>query len=158
MPGPPKKPRALRVLQGNPARRPLPRNEPQPRQASKRMAPPSALGAEGKREWRRISPELNRLGLLTVLDRTALFGYCDAYDRWMWALGLLKQTQDQRSRLRLTRAARQERRECLTFLREFGLSPASRAGVTAEVFEAPEKEGESFAEYLARRNKGGKKK
>ena len=35
--------------------------------------------------WRRITPELERYGLISKLDRAALALYCQAYARWVWA-------------------------------------------------------------------------
>ena len=43
---------------------------------------PSWLSPVAKREWKRVTPELARLGLLTKLDRNILAGYCAAYALW----------------------------------------------------------------------------
>jgi phage terminase small subunit len=42
------------------------------------------LIAEAKKEWRRITPELQSLGLIARIDRAALALYCQAYARWVW--------------------------------------------------------------------------
>lgn len=78
-----KKPTALRVLEGNPGKRPLPVNEPKPAP----IAPtcPSWLGKEARKEWRRLAPLLHRLNLLTQLDRGDLAAYCDSYGRMVEA-------------------------------------------------------------------------
>ncbi len=72
--GPAPKPTRMKVLAGNPGKRPLNRREPQPKPGLPRC--PAQLSEEAKREWKRISKELDRLGLLTVLDRAALSAYC----------------------------------------------------------------------------------
>jgi P27 family predicted phage terminase small subunit len=46
---------------------------------------PRHLDAEAKREWKRISAELIKLGLLTSVDRAALACYCQNYSRWVAA-------------------------------------------------------------------------
>src|SRR5262245_3472717 len=65
----------------NPQRkRPL---EPQP--AVQVPACPSHLDRTAKREWRRITPELKKLGLLSHLDRAALAAYCQCWAEWVSA-------------------------------------------------------------------------
>lgn len=46
---------------------------------------PKHLLPEARREWRRITPELERYGLISKLDRSALSLYCQAWARWVWA-------------------------------------------------------------------------
>lgn len=78
--GPLPKPVALRVLEGNAGKRPLdlaagvnPRIEI--------PTPPKHLGVEAKKEWKRITPLLEDLGLISGLDRAALALYCQAAGR-----------------------------------------------------------------------------
>ncbi len=79
-PGPPPTPTNLKLLRGNPGKRKLNANEPDPEPA---IPPcPSHLDKVAKKEWRRISKELLALGIISRLDRAALRGYCDAYGRW----------------------------------------------------------------------------
>jgi P27 family predicted phage terminase small subunit len=42
---------------------------------------PKHLSAEARKEWKRITPELLKLGLLTRIDGAALELYCRAYGR-----------------------------------------------------------------------------
>ena len=51
---------------------------------------PSWLDREGKAEWRRIVPELERLGLLSTLDRAVLSAYCDVWSKFVELRRLLK--------------------------------------------------------------------
>ena len=46
---------------------------------------PRHLLPEARKEWRRITPELERYGLISKLDRSALSLYCQAWARWVWA-------------------------------------------------------------------------
>jgi len=77
------KPRALRVLEGNQSKRPLNSNEPKPK--SGKVTCPRFLSPSAKDEWRRISPELSRLGLLTQVDRSALAIYASAWGDYVTA-------------------------------------------------------------------------
>ena len=82
MPGPPPKPTKLKLLAGNPGHRPLNLSEPQPTGIP---TCPRHLDKDAKAEWKRISAELIKLGLLTSVDRAALAGYCQSYSRWVAA-------------------------------------------------------------------------
>ena len=46
---------------------------------------PKHLLPEARKEWRRIGPQLERYGLVSKIDRTALALYCQSYARWVWA-------------------------------------------------------------------------
>jgi P27 family predicted phage terminase small subunit len=81
--GRPPKPTALRKLQGNPGHRPLPTGEPQPELGV--PSRPEWLLPEAKREWNRIVPELERLGLLAKVDRALIAAYCQCWARYVAA-------------------------------------------------------------------------
>ena len=55
-------------------------NEPKP-DAEVPDCPPE-LGPVAQKEWQRLSIELNKLRILTQLDRAALAAYCGAYSLW----------------------------------------------------------------------------
>lgn len=74
------KPTVLKVLEGNPGKRPLNLNEPKPNKKAPRL--PSWLEPEAKKEWRRMTKVLEQIGVLTEVDATAFAGYCQAYARW----------------------------------------------------------------------------
>lgn len=73
-------PTAIKVLEGNPGKRPLNTNEPTPEKKAPKC--PSWLDSEAKKEWRRMSKLLEQLGVLTEIDMAAFSGYCQAYARW----------------------------------------------------------------------------
>lgn len=78
--GPLPKPAALRALEGNAGKRPLDLAGG----VNPRIEIPSApkhLGVEARKEWKRITPLLEELGLISGLDRTALALYCQAVGR-----------------------------------------------------------------------------
>jgi P27 family predicted phage terminase small subunit len=80
-------PTALKVLRGNPGKRPINKQEPKP--APKVPDMPMWLSAEGKAEWRRVVPELDGIGMLTKVDRAALAAYCAAWARLVEAERLI---------------------------------------------------------------------
>ena len=137
--GPAPKPTALKVLEGNPGHRPINRSEPRPRPVAPKC--PTWLAAEAKREWKRIAPALERLGLLTEIDGVALAGYCQSYARW-------RQCQEVLAKDGLTfktesgyTAARPEVAignraliEVRAFCVQFGLTPSARARM--QLYEA----------------------
>jgi phage terminase small subunit len=74
------KPTRLKVLTGNPGKRPLNDSEPGPEVAIPDC--PGELGENARREWSRLVGELAALKLLTNFDRAALAAYCGAYALW----------------------------------------------------------------------------
>ena len=74
------KPTAIKVLEGNPGKRSLNTAEPKPEKKAPRC--PSWLEEEAKKEWKRMSKQLEQLGILTEIDMAAFAGYCQAYARW----------------------------------------------------------------------------
>lgn len=79
------KPTAIKILAGNPGKRPLNRNEPQPPAPESTPYAPRHLNDEAKREWRRIGRVLLALGLYTEVDRAALAMYCQNWGIWVTA-------------------------------------------------------------------------
>jgi P27 family predicted phage terminase small subunit len=73
------KPSHLKLVTGNPGRRPL--NEQEPRPPKKLPDPPAHLSAAALEEWQRVAPMLNTLGVLTLADRGVLATYCQSWGR-----------------------------------------------------------------------------
>lgn len=130
IPGRKPKPTNLKVLEGNPGKRPLPKNEPKPAPIAPKC--PAWLDSIGKREWKRVAPVLFRLGLLTEVDGTALAGYCDAYSMWRRAReglrdGLTFSTPNgyllQKPEVSIANTAMKHVR---AFCEQFGMTPSSR--------------------------------
>lgn len=69
-----RKPTNLKVLEGNPGKRPLPKNEPKPAPIAPKC--PSWLPAAGKRLWKQLAPKLSALGLFTEVDGAAFAAMC----------------------------------------------------------------------------------
>jgi P27 family predicted phage terminase small subunit len=73
-------PTAIKILEGNPGKRPL--NEYEPKPEKKAPPCPKWLEKEARKEWKRLAPKLEMLGVLSELDMAAFAEYCQAYARW----------------------------------------------------------------------------
>jgi len=150
--GPPPTPTRLKLIRGNPGRRPL-RREPEPACAPKCPEPPPHVTEHGADEWRRTGPELHRLGLLSVLDMSAFEAYCIAYGRWRKAEEELVDAElvvpgstENRVANPLLKIATRAARDLIRFGSEFGLTPSARARVAAgRVFPEDSKFGDLLA-------------
>ena len=117
---------------------------------------PAHLGAEAKREWKRVSRELAGYGLLTRIDRAALALYSEAWGRWVEAEEALRKYgvmikapsgfPMQSPYLAIANKAMEQMRAMLT---EFGMSPSSRTRVHA----VPPPREDSALEELRRRRR-----
>ncbi len=75
-PGPPPKPRKLKLLEGNRGKRSLDLDEPQPELGAPSM--PDDLSPYAAEAWADLVPKLDRMGLLTEVDGPALRVLCEA--------------------------------------------------------------------------------
>lgn len=148
--GPAPKPTALRVIEGNPSRRPLNKLEPRPRPA--RPPCPRWLLVDARKEWHRLVPELERLGLLTIVDGAALAAYCQEWGRYVDAQhqlarygALMKPTASGYIQENpYATVARKALQAVKAFAAEFGLTPASRTRIAAP----PPPENDPWADIL----------
>mgnify|MGYP000876640778 CR=1 FL=1 len=132
------KPTALKVLEGNPGKRPLNQNEPKPESTAPRC--PSWLEQEAKNEWRRMSKTLEAMGLLTLVDKAAFAGYCQAYARWKEAEEFLskhgtifKTPSGYIQQVPQVSIAQTYLKVMKDFCSEFGLTPAARTRISVDV-------------------------
>lgn len=130
------KPTALKALEGNPGKRPLNEHEPVPPKGTIRC--PAWLEAEAKKEWKRLAPSLEAMGVLTAVDITAFAGYCQAYARWKEAEefiskhGSIFQTPSGYvQQVPQVSIAQQNLKIMQSFCSEFGLTPATRSRIIA---------------------------
>jgi P27 family predicted phage terminase small subunit len=90
----------LRAVEGNPGHRPIPGSGPSStdggdgggkklRADTVRPTCPKELSKEAKKEWRRLVPILEELGLLGRTDRGHLAAYCASFARFIEAEGHL---------------------------------------------------------------------
>lgn len=131
------KPTAVKILEGNPGKRPL--NDAEPRPTAKLPPCPKHLNDEAKKEWRRISKELLKAGLLTTIDRAVLATYCQAWGRWVEAEEQLRKHGPivkspsgypiQNPYLSVANKAMQQMQKVMP---ELGMTPSSRSRIKAE--------------------------
>jgi len=143
MASPKSKPTKLKILEGNPGKRPLNENEPIPQSIAPKC--PNWLLAEAKKEWKRLATELERLGLLTIVDRVAFAGYCQSYAKWKAAEEFIKKNgttyripkRDKEGKIISVyiaqfpevAIARHNLRQIRMFAQEFGLTPSARGRI-----------------------------
>jgi len=129
------KPTAIHKLNGNPGRRKLNDKEPTPEIVVPEI--PEYLTDEAKKEWKRITPELERLGLISEIDRAGLAAYCQAYGRWVEAekmiaqKGFLYKTKnDNITTSPLLWVSNKAFDQMNKMLVEFGMTPSSRSRIS----------------------------
>jgi P27 family predicted phage terminase small subunit len=144
----------MKILHGDKHKDRINLSEPKP--ARERPTCPKHLSKEARKEWHRIVPELESLGLLSKMDRAALAAYCQAYGRWVEAQenlrdeGTLYETARgnviTNPRLWVANKALEQMHK---FLTEFGMTPASRTRISTGGFG----EDEDPMEAVLRRNR-----
>ena len=130
------KPTALKLLEGNPGKRPINEHEPVPPKGTVKC--PTWLEPEAKKEWKRLAPSLEAMGVLTQADLTAFAGYCQAYARWKEAEEVISQhgsifqtPSGYVQQVPQVSIAQQNLKIMQSFCSEFGLTPATRARIIA---------------------------
>lgn len=83
--GPRALPANVHVLRGNPSKKPIGDLAGEFQPEVEIPGVPSWLWSEAKKEWKRISVELEKYGLISKLDRAALVLYCQAWAKMVWA-------------------------------------------------------------------------
>ncbi len=128
------KPVVLKQLEGNPGKRPLNLNEPKPLPIAPEC--PEELKPLAKKIWNRFYPELEILGLLTIIDEMAFAGLCQNYAIYLETEKFLEEN----GRVIRTRSGAIKARpevaianNALNFVKafaaEFGLTPSSRGRI-----------------------------
>lgn len=138
--GPRPLPNNIHILRGNPSK--IPAHKLNDSLSPEIEIPncPSHLLPDAKKEWKRIAPQLELLGIISQMDRSALAVYCQSYARWKQAeekikelgeSGLIDETPSGYKQISVwlqvsNRAVEQMHK----FMCEFGMSPSSRSRVT----------------------------
>ena len=156
---PPRKPTAIKKLEGNPGKRPLNENEPQ--FDSSTPTCPAWLTQTAKREWRRVLPLLTEVpGLITQMDRAELAAYCQCYADYVAVVNKIKSLKGttyevlnaQGETTYRTYPEIEQRNSLLTQIRafctDFGGNPVSRSRMTVPQGSKKNKEIDPLEELL----------
>ena len=136
------KPTRLKVIAGNPGKRPLNKNEPKP-MTNTPDCPPE-LSPAAQQEWKRLVSELSALNMLTNLDRVALATYCEAYALWVEAISairkygtMVKSPSGYPMQSPYLAIANKQAEIMMRIASEFGLTPASRSRIAVPIEPDP---------------------
>ena len=124
------KPAALRILDGSAKVNPGRVNQHEPEPSSSRPVMPATMSPDAKKAWKDLVGWLDGMGLLTSTDQHAMRRYAEG---WADYLALLREWRKTMFNDRCPVAARLKNVELQLnrLAAEFGLTPASRAGLVA---------------------------
>ena len=108
-------PTALKLLKGNPGKRPLNQREPKPKEGF--PSPPRWLNGAARTEWFRVKDAMEETGAITKADRAMLLAYCLYYAKFE-ERAKLGETLSPPDMLRMQSLAA-----------EFGLTPSGRSRI-----------------------------
>lgn len=143
--GPAPKPTALKIIEGNPGKQKLNRDEPKPPVSPKIPRPPKRLLPDAKDEWKRLAPVLVRLGVLTEVDWDAFAELCQNYAYYIIAdRRIVEKGEAAVMAMQTTPSGYTQQHPYLSLRRQyyeqwhrgladFGLTPASRARIAVDV-------------------------
>lgn len=138
------KPTNLKLIDGNPGKRPLNGKEPKPKPVKPTC--PTWLNVDAKKMWKCLEKELEKLGLLTNIDGQAFSAACQSYGIWVECERILQEKGRVVSIVRMNKDGNfigeyeQQRPEVSigntalknfkVFCAEFGLTPSSRSSIS----------------------------
>jgi len=134
------KPTRWKLLTGNPGKRRLNPNEPQP-EATIPDCPPE-LGPAARREWDRLVIDLAKLRMITNLDRAALAAYYGAFALWAEAMEQIQKygtviKSPTGYPVQSPYVANCQAEIIIEIAAEFGFAPVSRSRIAAPVEAEP---------------------
>jgi len=132
---PPRLPTKIKQLRGT--LQPCRENKKEPQVRLSIPDPPTHLDNRAIDEWNQVTKELFDLGIIGKIDRSALAAYCQSYAIWAEASDRLKEeglvimtTNGNLIQNPLLTIVNRSRESVRVFLREFGMTPASRPKVS----------------------------
>lgn len=137
--GRPAKPTQLKLVQGNPGKRAVNGNEPEP-DLLQDLTPPPHLAAPVAAVWNQLAPQLRKAHILTVIDTPALEIACDAIAVFRLSMEktadgkvLVKNAETGNVSLSPWEIVKSMSvKRALAVLREFGATPAARSKVVVD--------------------------
>ena len=152
------KPTEQKKLEGNPGKRKINEKEPKPDVVI--PPPPDHLDGIALEEWYRITPELQKLRMITALDRAPLVALCQAWGDYIKACEKLEEEgevlisdkgnayQNPWANFKTSAMDR-----ILRISAEFGMTPSARTRLKVEM---PTEEDEMKSILTRKREKGSK--
>ena len=145
--GRPPKPTNIKILEGNPGKRPLNEYEPKPKKKAPRC--PNWLDTAAKTEWRRLSRNMADLGILTEIDMASFAAYCQAFARWKEAEEfiskhgtIVKTPSGYWQQVPQVSIAQTYLKIMNRLCEQFGLTPSSRSRIIADTLDESDLEME----------------
>jgi P27 family predicted phage terminase small subunit len=147
--GPAPKPKPLRDVDGGASHRPEVPNQPDPPKGQ--IDPPAWLDGEALELWHRCVPSLQVTGLARPIDAGVLARYCDMWAEWLECRriiakhgpdGVIRAESKEKGKLGritsyrelpATSRKRKLHQMLIVLEREFGLTPAARTRITADL-------------------------
>lgn len=146
-------PTALKVVRGNPGKRPLNEDEPTPPKGIPDA--PDYLSPAAAAHWPVVAKQLDDAGILTGIDAQALAMYCEAFATWREAMDMIRVEGPivkapsgypiQSPWLGIANRAHDDLRKLLI---EFGMTPSARTRIKA----TPKDDGDVYAGFVKKRN------
>lgn len=135
--GPAPEPSAIRLIKGNPSKKPINRAEPRPDAVIPDC--PGHLDKRAKQEWATLCPILSRMRVLTEADYMALANLCQEWSTMVQCqmqineVGMLVEgPSGQPIQNPLMRTVKDCMANITLLGREFGLTPSSRGRISVE--------------------------
>jgi len=139
MPGRRPKPKNLKIAQGNPGKRAINHDEPNPR--AEIPEPPKWLEEMGRKHWYQLVPELRQAGILTIIDGDTLAEYCQLWAYQAREHEFMKRHAtkrygakplDPKERSHLLRTILLVSQQLTRLQSEFGMTPSSRTKIKVD--------------------------
>lgn len=149
MPGPAAKPRALRIVEGNAARRPLPDEINFGKGLPTKPQFPDELDDDGNWLWDQIVAQAKDSGLLKPINAAPMEHVCQTFSRWRQAVrlrqaqGIMSENSQGQVIAPWVKVEESSGREFRAWCKEFGLTPAAEASLKGP--NEDDEEGNPFA-------------
>ena len=130
-----RKPTALIILECEPNKKRIKKNEPKPKRFYQH--PPSDLSDVAKLKWKELAPKLYNLGLLTELDFDALRSLCMMYAKYIAAedaatLGVIRTNSGYVTQNPMINVSLMYFEKYHRLLSDFGMTPSSRSKIDSQ--------------------------
>ena len=149
-PGRKSKPSALKLIDGNPGKRPLNAHEPKPQKVYE-PDPPEGFDELQTAKWQEVTAKLAKVRVLTELDLDALEIYCREWVNMHLAIADIAV----RGKLMTTPGGgvmwnpnwsqyKHSQSVCRSIMAEFGMTPSTRTNLVADADETGKNRWSSF--------------